>query len=98
MKKIKFSDLEFKPNICDGINIGIYCKIFFDNGFGASIIKTKYSYGGEKGLYEIAVLKGNAEKFDLCYTTEITDDVLGYLTEAEVEKYVNEIKNLKQND
>ena len=34
-----------------------------------------------KGLYEIAVLDSTG---DLCYSTPITDDVIGYATE---EKY-----------
>ena len=33
--------------------------IFFPNGFGASVISGKYSYGGPEGLYELAVLRGN---------------------------------------
>jgi hypothetical protein len=84
----QFKDLEFKelPDLS-----GIYCRIQFDNGYGASIVKHKYSYGGDKGLYEIAVLDSGGE---ITYATPITDDVLGYLSEEDVEHYVNEIKNL----
>ena len=85
-----FKDLEFKklPDLS-----GIYCRIIFENGFGASIVKHKYSYGGKDGLYEIAVLddiKGSPISY-----TSVTDDVLGYLSEDDVMFHLNEIKNLQ---
>lgn len=42
--------------------------------------KSSYTYGGNRDLWEIAVMKND----DLCYTTPITDDVLGYLSEEKV--------------
>jgi hypothetical protein len=48
-----------------------------ENGYGASIIKTDASYGGDRGFYEIAVFHGKEE---LCYATPITDDVIGWCT------------------
>ena len=86
---MKFSELEFKelPDLA-----GVYCRIQFDNGFGASIVKHEYSYGGKNGLYEIAVLDSGGE---ITYTTPITNDVVGYLSEEDVERHVNEIKNLE---
>ena len=62
----------------------------FDNGFGASVVRHRYSYGGEKGLYELAVLKDG----DLCYDTEITHDVCGYLSEDEVNDLLHKINDL----
>lgn len=89
---MKFKDLEFKelPDLA-----GVYCRIQFDNGFGASIVKHEYSYGGKNGLYEIAVLDSGGE---ITYTTPITNDVLGYLSEEDVERHVNEIKNLEASE
>ena len=57
--------------------------------YEVSIISTPYSYGGKMGLYEIALIKagklaklrGKAEGFR-------DDDVLGYLTEDDVRKYI----------
>lgn len=70
----------------------------FENGYGASVICTPYSYGGPQGLKEIAVIKffGPGERdWHITYDTPITDDVLGYLTDEEVEVYLELIKGLK---
>jgi hypothetical protein len=45
----------FEPQELHGGNQWL---IFFDNGYGASIASHQYSYGGGKGLYEVAVLRG----------------------------------------
>lgn len=62
----------------------------FANGYGASVIQSKYSYGHEYGLYELAVLKDG----ELCYDTPITNDVIGYLTADEVAEYLQRIEEL----
>jgi len=90
---IQFKDLEFKelPDLS-----GIYCRIMFENGFGASIVNHKYSYGGKDGLYELAVLDTNGE---LHYDNSVANgDVLGYLSEDDVERYLEEIKSLEPNE
>ena len=63
----------------------------FENGYGASVIKHDASYGGKMGLYEIAVLDS---KGDFCYTTDITDDVVGYASEETVYETLDRIKSL----
>ncbi len=63
----------------------------FDNGYGASVVKSCWSYGGRSGLWELAVLNSEGE---LDYTTPITDDVIGYLTEKEVNKLLDKIEKL----
>ena len=63
----------------------------FDNGYGASVIKHDHSYGGKKGLYELAVLDKDGA---LCYDTPITEDVIGHLTMGEVDKLLVEISHL----
>jgi uncharacterized small protein (DUF1192 family) len=60
----------------------------FPNGYGASVIND--GYGSEQGHFELAVLKGD----HLTYETPITDDVLGWLTAAEVEQKLDEIAAL----
>jgi hypothetical protein len=84
-----FEDLEFKdhPN---GMG-GVQAKIQFSNGFGASIVKTPFSYGGARGLYELAIIGKDG---DITYDTPITDDVLGHLSEAEVTATLAQIQTL----
>lgn len=69
-------------------------KIFFENGYGVSIIRGMYTYGGEEGLYELAVLKGTADSADICYDTPITDDVIGYLTMQEAMEIASKVAAL----
>lgn len=62
----------------------------FPNGYGASVIKHFASYGNEQDLFELAVLKDG----NLCYTTPITNDVIGYLNNDEVLELLERIKSL----
>ena len=52
-------------------------KVFFENGRGVSIIRNQWSYGGSRGLFELAVLGKNG---DVDFSTPVTEDVLGHLT------------------
>ena len=66
----------------------------FDNDYGASVIRGgSYSYGG----LEVAVLRfhsGDEEGFDICYDTPITDDVIGYLEEDQLNQLLADIEAL----
>jgi hypothetical protein len=68
------------PNHPDGKR----ATIFFPNGYGASVIQSRYSYGGPEGYYELAVFKGTSDEHDLCYDTPVTSDVEGWLTPRKV--------------
>jgi hypothetical protein len=83
-----FADLDFGPHPAGGEMV----RIAFPNGYGASVVRTPYSYGGDSGLYELAVLRGGA----LCYDTPITDDVLGYLREEAVTETLAKIAALPE--
>jgi hypothetical protein len=83
-----FSDLEFKPH---PMGSGIISRIKFDNGYGASVVTGPHTYGGDRGLYELAVLGSDGR---LTYDTPVTDDVEGYLTEEDVTKLLTQIQNL----
>lgn len=69
----------------------------FTNGYGASVIAGgTYTYGGDEGLKELAVLKFyDGDSYELCYETEITDDVLGYLTGEDVADLLVRIEALE---
>lgn len=81
---------ELPSNQCNG---GIQYIAKFDNGYGASIVKNQFSYGGGAGLWELAVLDHNGS---LTYDTPITNDVLGYLTEEEVNATLDQIEALPE--
>ena len=85
-----FNDLEFKE--LDSFYKGVQSRIQFDNGYGASVIKHDYSYGGKDGLYELAVLDNDVK---LTYDTPITEDVIGFLSPKEVTDYLIQIQDLK---
>jgi hypothetical protein len=71
---------------------------FFHNGRGASVVRHNHSYGGEFGLWELAVLKGSTETWDIDYTTEITSDVLGHLSDEGVSHVLSLIEALENVD
>jgi len=73
------------------IHNGVGYTYQFENGYGASVVKHDSSYGGKQGLYEIAVLDSTG---DLCYSTPITDDVIGFATEDKVLDTLQRIKLL----
>jgi hypothetical protein len=83
-----FNELNF---LSHPMGMGEQCIVQFPNGYGASIVKGEHTYGGKNGLYELAVFGKNGE---ISYSTPITDDVLGYLSEEDVEKILSDIKNL----
>ena len=66
----------------------------FENGYGASVIRGPYSYGGDRGLFELAVVTFDGDAYKLCYDTPITDDVEGYLTESGVQMLLEQIRAL----
>jgi hypothetical protein len=84
-----FNDLEFVPHAA-GMG-GVMSRIQFENGYGASVVKTDYTYGGDKGLYELAVLDSEGS---LTYATSVTDDVIGYLRPEDVTDVMEKIQQL----
>jgi hypothetical protein len=100
---MKFTDLHFKQHRV--FPTGIIACVEFPNGYGASVVRTPSSYGGEHNLFELAVLRNG----QLCSATPLTNDgvygvtharrnqfrdVLGWLTESDVEDYLNKIEAL----
>ena len=74
-------------------------EFYFKNGYGASVTRGMNSYGGKEGLWELAVLKYRKEVWgywDICYDTPITNDVIGGLDVAGVEKLLKRIEALPE--
>jgi hypothetical protein len=82
---MNFRDFPAKP-----LHNGIQYIATFPNGYGASIVHHDFSYGNKKGLWELAVLKDGS----ICYDTPITNDVLGYLTNEDVNELLIKIEQL----
>jgi hypothetical protein len=93
-----FKDIEFKPH---PMGEGHHGLIFFPNGYGVSVVryknpisKTFSSYTLNDSEWEVAVIIGNKDDWRLCYDTDITDDVLGHLTEGEVDWVMLQVQQL----
>ena len=74
-----FRDLVFQkhPSHIDGVQ----ARIDFDNGYGVSVVQSKYTYGGDRGLFELAVFKDGHIHYD---NPVAQGDVVGYLREEDV--------------
>lgn len=81
-----------------GLHGGVQ-KIFrFANGYGASVVRHRYSHGHERGYWELAVIKFYGEESDdweITYSAPITSDVvMGNLKESEVDELLAQIEAL----
>jgi len=86
-----FDDLVFVDEVMYGDKLWNRSYMIFDNGYGVSVVRGPHSYGGQSGLYELAVL--DTDGF-ISYETHITDDVLGFLTPDDVTHHMIEIQEL----
>jgi hypothetical protein len=92
----QFNDLEFIPHPMAVGLVGVISRIMFENGFGASVVKHQYSYGGDRGLYEVGVLDSNGE---LHYDNPVANgDVIGYLRPEDVTDVMVKIQQLPKKD
>lgn len=91
-----FEDYLFEANSTKFLrNEGLQYVFKFENGYGASVIKNIVSYGNMKDLFELAVIKFSDDySWELCYDTEITNDVIGWLDNNDVLELLERIKNL----
>jgi hypothetical protein len=91
-----FKDLKFEPHSFAKSGLD-YCKDAkratetFENGYGVSVIFGSFFYSNGKDTYEVAVL------FDghITCNTDITDNVMGYLSEDEVSEVMSKVAVLK---
>jgi hypothetical protein len=84
-----FNDIIFKPNPM-GAEFGIVSRTKLDNGYEVSVVQSPHSYGGDIGLYELAIFKDG----EICYDTPITNDVLGYLRPEDVMDVIAKLEKL----
>ena len=85
-----FKDLEFKehPIKRDGAT---WATLTFDNGYGISVLLGNMFYSNGIDTYEVAVLYNGG----IAYNTDITDDVIGYINEDEVNDVIGKIQAIK---
>lgn len=82
-----FNSLVFKPH---AIGNGVQAVKNFENEYGVSVVNHSFSYGNKQGLYEVAVMyKGN-----ITYNTSITNDVLGWQSEEDVNEVMQRVSLL----
>lgn len=86
-----FKDLVFNEHPNLGHIGGVQARIEFDNGYGASVVRSQYTYGGDRGLYELAVFGKDGH---ITYDTPITNDVIGYLRPEDVTDVMEKIQQL----
>lgn len=77
---MKFSDLQFEDDM--------FRRAYrsFPNGYGISVVQ----FNKDELIYEAAVLKNG----NLCYDTDITNDVIPGCTEEQIEHLMERISNL----
>ena len=68
----------------------------FENNYGASVVKRFGSYGYDKDLFEMAVIRffDDSNNFYITYKTSIARNVIGYLNNNEVIQYLREIQKI----
>lgn len=73
---------------------GVQYLFRFENRYGASVVKGDGTYGYDKDLWEIAVILWCDDEYDIDYDSEITSDIEGWLTDADVRDLLKQIKEL----
>lgn len=89
MKTFKDLKFKFQANI-----IGRRAELSFRNGYGVSVIYYGTYARCDDNTYELAVLLHG----EICYDTEITSDVLEYITEEEISKVMLKLQELPEGE
>lgn len=92
-----FKDIEFNPRT---FGEGLHGLIFFENGYGVSVTRFKvgHSYGSytnNDNEWEVAIIYGDEKDWEIYYNTHITDDVIGHLSEGEVNWVMIQVQELE---
>ena len=98
-----FKDIVFKPH---PNYEGLHGLLFFPNGYGISVVRFKLpsptskkgfrygSYTSNEDEWEVAILYGNENDWDMTYNTPIAEDIIGNQTEGEVDWIMIQIQEL----
>lgn len=69
---------------------GVQYLFQFLNGYGASVIRHRGSYGFDLGLWELGLIEWDGEEWELIYNDDFVD-VLGWLNENDVNRKLHHI-------
>jgi hypothetical protein len=90
-----FKDLEFKKHSISSVEMYSNAKravLNFNNSYGVSVVFGSCFYSNGIDTYEVSVLyNGN-----ITYDTEITNDVIGNLSEEQVSEIMIKVQCIKQ--
>ena len=84
-----FKDLEFKIHPNHPL-FDTQAEMHFENGYGVSVITGKSAYSNSINTYEVAILFEG----QITYNTHITDDVIGYQDEDDVNDIMKKVQEL----
>jgi len=70
---------------------GVQRMYTFENGTQVSAIKTPYSYGGKNDKWEIAVLDANGDWLTRDVWHDLSDDVMGHVSDELLPKYIEDV-------
>lgn len=104
-----FKDIEFTPHPSGngvrgrcffdngyGISIIRFKMYIRDSALREALGRGDYgSYTTNEEEWELAVIEGNEADWNIVYHTPITSDVMGYLTNKDVERIMGEVQLLK---
>ncbi len=92
----KYEFIESVVDMSDSIMNRV--RVNFKNGYGLSIIRGEYSYGGGDGLFEIAPINKDGELDGRLFDDdESGDSVLGYCDINKLNHYINKLGNIVEN-
>ena len=84
-----FQDLKFRPHPC---GFGVQARVTFPNGYGLSVATADWMFYSRPHNSEVAVTHHDK----LCYTTPLTDGVLGYQTPDDVTALMERVSQLPE--
>jgi hypothetical protein len=78
----------------NSINKGMQLTFRFPNNYGLSVVCHSFSYGNNHDSFEIAITKfrsDDSDKWNICYDTNITSDVLGHQSKEDVINIIEQV-------